>query len=242
MLPPRVAVCFTGFVRNHTSFAVDINRLLGDAVYHAFVVAPAEHFELDTAPLVDGEALCRDLKESRFSSCSVNLRPYDPAFFYAATVDRCVVENVGGHYPHRTASMLHGVSQCIGEIREAEGTLGQQYEWILVTRLDFLGGVRLCNASVSQKERGHNTPCNLPGGVSSLWPHLVAERLDIVGARNGWRMEDRLILGKREYMLKLEHAFVNYTSGKVHATGSSNSGIAEIFLSDLLRGRYHAAC
>ena len=44
---PRVAVCFTGFVRNHTRLARDIDRILGDATYHAFVVAPLQHFELD---------------------------------------------------------------------------------------------------------------------------------------------------------------------------------------------------
>ena len=44
---PRVAVCFTGFVRNHTSLARDVDRILGDATYHAFVVAPLQHFELD---------------------------------------------------------------------------------------------------------------------------------------------------------------------------------------------------
>ena len=44
---PRVAVCFTGFVRNHTRLARDIDRILGGATYHAFVVAPLQHFELD---------------------------------------------------------------------------------------------------------------------------------------------------------------------------------------------------
>ena len=47
---PRVAVCFTGFVRNHTSLARDIDRILGDATYHAFIVAPLQHFELDASP------------------------------------------------------------------------------------------------------------------------------------------------------------------------------------------------
>ena len=55
---PRVAVCFTGFVRNHTRLARDIDRILGDATYHAFVVAPLQHFELDAVRVVHIPSAC----------------------------------------------------------------------------------------------------------------------------------------------------------------------------------------
>ena len=45
-------MCFTGFVRNSTGLARNIDRIFGDATYHAFVVAPLEHFELDAHDMV----------------------------------------------------------------------------------------------------------------------------------------------------------------------------------------------
>ena len=72
---------------------------------------------LHQAPLVDGADLCRGLKERHFVECSAHLRSYDPAFLYAATADRCVMESSGAHYPHRTASMLSGISRCLGAIQ-----------------------------------------------------------------------------------------------------------------------------
>lgn len=81
---------------------------------------------LDRAPLVDGAALCRGLKERHFLECSAYLRPYDPAALYAATADRCVLENNAALYPHRTASMLSGVSRCLSAVQEAEAASAQQ--------------------------------------------------------------------------------------------------------------------
>lgn len=100
----------------------------------------------------------------------------------------------------------------------------QQYDWIVLTRLDLLGGVKLCDSSAAKK---HGAVCLLPTGVTSIWEVMAAQRLDMIGARNAYRIEDRLMLGRRATMLKLEGAYAHYTSGKLHASsGSVNSGIA----------------
>ena len=62
---PRVAVCFTGFVRNSTGLARNIDRIFGDATYHAFVVAPLEHFELDASQHGQNRRTCNALARLR---------------------------------------------------------------------------------------------------------------------------------------------------------------------------------
>lgn len=101
-----------------------------------------------------------------------------------------------------------------------------QYEWIVLTRLDFLGGVTLCDSSVA-KRRG--PACLLPQGVGSIWELMAAQRLDMIGRRegkSGYRIEDRLMLGRRATMLRLESAYAHYTSGTLRARAGANSGIA----------------
>jgi hypothetical protein len=101
-----------------------------------------------------------------------------------------------------------------------------QYEWIVLTRFDFLGGVSLCDSSVT-KRRG--PACLLPQGVGSIWELMAAQRLDMIGrreGRSGYRIEDRLMLGRRATMLRLESAYAHYTSGTLRATAGANSGIA----------------
>ena len=101
-----------------------------------------------------------------------------------------------------------------------------QYEWIVLTRLDFLGGVTLCDSSV---ERKRGPECLLPPGMGSIWELMAAQRLDMIGRRegkSGYRIEDRLMLGRRATMLRLESAYAHYTSGTLRATAGANSGIA----------------
>ena len=101
-----------------------------------------------------------------------------------------------------------------------------QYEWIVLTRLDFLGGVTLCDSSV---ERKRGPECLLPPDVGSIWELMAAQRLDMIGRRegkSGYRIEDRLMLGRRATMLRLESAYAHYTSGTLRATAGANSGIA----------------
>ena len=62
---PRVAVCFTGFLRNSTGLARNIDRIFGDATYHAFVVAPLEHFELDASQHGQNRRTCNALARLR---------------------------------------------------------------------------------------------------------------------------------------------------------------------------------
>ena len=96
----------------------------------------------------------------------------------------------------------------------------------MLTRLDFLGGVTLCDSSV---ERKRGPECLLPPGMGSIWELMAAQRLDMIGRRegkSGYRIEDRLMLGRRATMLRLESAYAHYTSGTLRATAGANSGIA----------------
>ena len=96
----------------------------------------------------------------------------------------------------------------------------------MLTRLDFLGGVTLCDSSV---ERKRGPECLLPPGIGSIWELMAAQRLDMIGRRegkSGYRIEDRLMLGRRATMLRLESAYAHYTSGSLRATAGANSGIA----------------
>ena len=98
----------------------------------------------------------------------------------------------------------------------------------MLTRLDFLGGVTLCDSSV---ERKRGPECLLPPGVGSIWELMAAQRLDMIGRREAksgysYRIEDRLMLGRRATMLRLESAYAHYTSGTLRATAGANSGIA----------------
>ena len=125
--------------------------------------------------MVDGAALCRGLKERQFLECSAHLRSYDPTALYAATADRCVMENNAAHYPHRTASMISGVSRCLGAVQEAEAASSppqQRYDWVVLSRLDLLGGVKLCDSSAPKKG---GAVCLLPQGVTSIWEFMAAK-------------------------------------------------------------------
>ena len=104
----------------------------------------------------------------------------------------------------------------LGAIQEAEAAPPQQqYDYIVLSRLDLLGVVRLCDASSSKK----NGPvCLLPQGVTSIWEFMAAQRLDMIGARNAFRIEDRLMIGRRATMIKLESAYAHYTSGTLQAS------------------------
>lgn len=75
---------------------------------------------------MDGASLCRGLKERNFLRCWTDLRSYNASAMYAATADRCVMENNAGHYPHRSASHLSGVSRCLGAVQAAEAASAQQ--------------------------------------------------------------------------------------------------------------------
>ena len=65
--------------------------------------------------------------------------------------------------------------------------------------------------------------------MGSIWELMAAQRLDMIGRRegkSGYRIEDRLMLGRRATMLRLESAYAHYTSGTLRATAGANSGIA----------------
>tara|TARA_B110001452_G_scaffold266504_1_gene273561 strand:+ start:1084 stop:2256 length:1173 start_codon:yes stop_codon:yes gene_type:complete len=227
---PRVAVCFSGFVRNN-SLDRSIVELWGPADYDAFVVAPLQHFELDTQPLVDGDALCHAARAQGFRNCKAELSSYDPSFFYSATSDRCLIERKDATYPHRTASMFNGASRCIGAIREAEPAAGR-YGWVVITRFDVMGAISMCQP---QSTGIGNSRCRLASShAAAFWPHLESS-VDLLAARGNvaqQRIEDRLMLGRRDLMFSLQHVYANYTRDRIAggAQGGGHGAAAEIYL------------
>ena len=206
---PRVAVCFSGFVRNRT-VSRNISDFWGSASYDAFIMTWRQQFELDLAPVVEGDAMCQVLRMRGFHRCASSLLDYDPAALYAATSDRCLVESRFGLYPHRTASMLFGVTRCMAAIREAQAASGKQYDFVVVTRFDVLDKVRPCGSLHYKK--GCKLPQNQSNSMLQTWAEL--DELDLIANRGpvGWRrIEDRLMIGRTSVMARLEHVFANYT-------------------------------
>ena len=220
--PKRVAICFSGFVRNRT-LTRSISDLWGVADYDAFLVGWRQHFELDVAPVVDSNALCRDLRNRGFRRCQSDLLDYDPAQFHAATSDRCLVEKKELLYPSRTASMFFGFARCMRAIREAqEDATSRRYDWAVMARLDLLDSILPCG-TIYKKNR-----CALAQKQSSIWD----EKLDLIvnrGPVHWMRVEDRLMIGRPGPMSWLEHAFANYTGDGIHG------GKAEKYLSKFWR-------
>lgn len=219
---PRVAVCFSGFARNCT-LTRSISSIWGVANYDAFIMSWRQHFELDVAPVVDGDALCRDLRSRGFRRCASSLLDYNPTSFYQATSDRCVLEKGRiATYPHRTASMLFGYARCMAAVREAQARSAVRYDWVVLTRLDVLDGVQPCGAL--HQKRGCMLSTNQAVSLLPSWEQLDQLHLLALRGPPGFRrIEDRLMVGRPSALAQLEHVFVNYTRdflgpGKTHGS------------------------
>ena len=222
---PRVAVCFSGFMRNGLQPLTRNVTAIFDAPtehFDAFVNAPLERFEIQEEPLADGDALCAHLLRRGFRTCRARQTHYDALKFHHVTKGRWCAVQQGTYpnwypvYPLRVASQLSGLSDCIGSIKAAEVAAGEEYDWIVLARLDVLKFVRWQLTAKTKRWLANARPgLNVS---APWWPTLAQHDLAVhrMSRSQPFRfVEDRLIVGKRAALLPIEDLYTRFVTGRM---------------------------